>query len=115
MEDSWMSKAIGGGIAAFGIMVTLVGVALYVYVESTRTLFGEVTGYPYRDTGTLLVILGVIVIVVGAIIAAIPSRPSQPQERTALNSSQDAVNFCPSCGRHLGYGATFCPGCGRRL
>lgn len=120
------NSSVGGGIAALGVVLAIIGVVLYVYEETTTTLWGlvSVTTNPYRDTGTLLLVLGIVVAVVGAIFAAIPSWSSsqppqaqfgayqQPGGQYASGPSGQAM-YCQYCGRPIAPGVAYCPGCGR--
>lgn len=131
------SKAAGGGIAALGIVLVVIGAILYLYPEET-SIFGIVvlTEYPYRDLGTMLLILGIIITVVGVIVAAAPSRPSSPpshqsdqfyqppmapppyqayQQPIEEASQSSDRKFCRHCGRQNEADSGFCEGCGKRL
>jgi uncharacterized membrane protein len=131
------SKAAGGGIAALGIVLTVIGVILYLYPEET-SVFGIVvlTQYPYRDLGTVLLVLGIIITVVGAIVAAAPSRSSSPASHQAGQFFQPPMTqpsyqtyqqpieeasqpsgrkFCRHCGRPNEADSRFCEGCGKAL
>jgi uncharacterized membrane protein len=118
-------KSAGGGIAALGVILVIVGVVLYVYPDNT-TLFGYTiyTTYPYRDTGTLLLVLGIILTVVGTIVAVIPGSSSSPppqligeyyQQRIAQTSRSPDMQFCRNCGAQVRTDSVFCEECGKKL
>jgi len=119
------NRAAGGGIAGLGVVLAIVGVVLYAYPETT-TLFGYTiyTTYPYRDTGTLLLVLGIILVVVGVIVSVIPSTSSSSPPQTQVGAYQQPgwqygsaptghAMYCAYCGRPIAPGAVYCSGCGR--
>jgi len=112
-------KAVGGGIAALGVVLAVIGVVLYVYEETTDLWIVTVTTHPYQGTGTLLLVLGIILTVVGAIVTVIPSGssalPPQYQQQTQQYgpAPQGQTMYCQYCGRPIAPGAVYCPGCGR--
>ena len=131
------SKAAGGGIAALGIALAVIGMILFLYHEDV-ILYGVVlaTVYPYRDLGTILLLLGIIITVVGAIVAALLSRPTSPVSHNAGQFYQPPMTptqyqtyeqpiqqtsqltdrkFCRHCGRPNEADSAFCEGCGKRL
>jgi len=74
------NKSVGGGIAALGVVLAVVGVFLYVYEETESTWWGlsSETTNPYQDMGMVLLVLGIIIVVVGLIVLALPGKSSTP-------------------------------------
>ena len=54
-------------VLGIGVVVLIAGIAAYLY-EQQATLFGYTysVGYPYRDLGEGLIILGVVALIIGA-------------------------------------------------
>lgn len=97
-------------IVALGMVLIVVGIVLYMVevTESTWLGLSSRTTTPYRDLGTMLLILGIIIVVVGGILAAL----QQPGVQYGPSSPGQAV-YCAQCGKPLLQDATYCSGCGR--
>ena len=112
------TRVAGIIIAVIGIVLVAIGFGAYIYEETTHVQFFvdiEVVNKPYQDEGMVLMVLGVVVLVAGIIVAAIPTKTQTPpvQQPMYANASGTA-GFCQFCGRPLAPGAVFCPGCGRK-
>ena len=118
-------SSAGGGIAALGILLIVVGVILYIYPEET-TAFGYTvyTEYPYREIGQLLLILGIVVAVIGGIVAALASSVSSSPEQQVHQhyyqqppppQQQPQQKYCQSCGRSIPSDGVLCPYCGQNV
>lgn len=114
------SKSVGGGIAALGVILTIVGVILYIY-EERESVWGlyTITSNPYRDTGFSLLVLGIIIIVVGAIVTVIPSKPSSPQQAShdapSRHTAPNQAESCSFCGSRINPTHAWCPWCGKEI
>lgn len=120
------NSSVGGGIAGLGVVLAIVGVVLYIYEETTTMLLGlvTVTTNPYRDTGTLLLVLGIIIVVVGGIVTVVPGRSSSTPPQAQFGGYQQPgwqygsapagqTAYCSYCGKPLATDAVYCAGCGR--
>jgi hypothetical protein len=68
---SQTSNGIGRGLIAIGILLAIVGLIGYFFPEETIILGVVVaTTYPHRDIGTILLVIGIITGVVGAVTSA---------------------------------------------
>lgn len=101
-------------VIAIGVLVLIVGVVAYAYPQ-TETVLGYTytAGYPYRDLGTALIVLGIIALIVGAAMGkeglAIPSPPRVPG-----TASPNSSRYCASCGQMLRPSDVFCSRCGQK-
>ena len=133
------SKSAGGGIIALGIVLIVIGIILYLYSNSYTflgvTVYKE---YPYQSIGTILLVLGIVIAVVGGIVSAIPGESSsqtpqqinqyyqQPIPPPYYQAPQiyspspnapiapGAPKYCANCGAPRGEGS-FCGHCGAKF
>ncbi len=62
------SNRIGNGMIAVGVLLAILGLAAYFYGEDTVILGVIVaTTYPHREIGTIMLIIGSITAIVGAV------------------------------------------------
>lgn len=113
-----VSANVAGGvvIAVIGIVLVAIGLGTYTYEETVVDLwFVEVVDRPYQAEDLTLMVLGIVVLIVGIIVAAMPSKTQTPlvQQPVYANVTGTA-SFCQYCGRQVAPGVVFCPGCGRK-
>jgi len=67
------SNRVGNGMIGVGILLAIIGLAAYFYGKDTVILGMVVaTTYPHREIGTIMLVIGSITAIVGAVIG----RPS---------------------------------------
>ena len=65
---SGTSNRVGTGLITVGILMAIVGLFGYFYGEDTVVLDIVIaTTYPYRDIGAILLIMGIVTAIVGAV------------------------------------------------
>jgi len=101
---------IATGCVVFGILLTIGGFIAYSYVGTVYLYGVPVRGYPYRDFGIPVFIMGIITIIVGAFLFAMKVEA----ERTKQRAVPVPLKKCPKCG--IKYrGDEYCPACGVKL
>jgi uncharacterized membrane protein len=73
-------KAIGTGILIMGFIMLMFGLILANYTETYA--YGLIQTQPYAEVGGLLMVFGILMIIVGGIVAAVGSstdKTTQPQ------------------------------------
>jgi vacuolar-type H+-ATPase subunit I/STV1 len=66
------SNGFGTGLITAGILMAIVGLFAYFYGEDTMVLDIVVaTTYPYRDIGGILLVMGIITAIVGAVTSTV--------------------------------------------
>jgi len=86
-------------ILVLGAVLLIGGFIAYFY---PKTIWGIVIGYPYRDLGALLIVLGVVMIIAGAFL-----RTYAPRKTHAF--------YCKYCGTKNTEGAIYCKRCGKKI
>ena len=111
-------KNDGAGAVALiiGIIMIVVGYILYTTIEYDWLGFGY---YIYRDEGWMLIMLGILIAVIGIVVALIPSQstpPPQihhyPPQQQAPPPPQEQQRICLKCGQYIPSNSVFCPFCG---
>lgn len=129
----------GTRVLILGLVVLVVGIVIAlipVTQEQCVTFFIEVcenvTTFPFAPYGGILFIVGLVMIIIGAIMAgtgreagvpaqAMPqqayyAQPTPPQYAQQPYAQQPAQTWgCPTCGRPFYAGETVCQGCGYGL
>jgi len=94
------------GLVVLGIFLVVFGAAGYLYAQTENFLGITVTiGYPYRDLGLVLIVMGLVAVIVGAATGGEETRPV-PIPRVV------APRYC-DCGQMLRPTDVFCPRCGK--
>jgi len=98
-------------VLGIGIIVVIAGGIAYAYTQQANFFGATVTvGYPYRDLGTALIVLGVVALIIGA---AMKQEVAIPQA-TVGTAARSPAKFCSSCGQMLRPADVFCPRCGQK-
>lgn len=114
---------IGGVVLLMlGIAVTFAGFWLATYYSCVSILFSAITqcGYFFRTDGTIALILGLPILVIGIVLMVLtgPSGSDNPRVVYVLQSgppseSSSSTNFCNRCGTKIAGAGRFCHKCGR--
>jgi hypothetical protein len=106
-------------VIGLGVLVLIIGIAAYAYAQQASLLgYTYTVGYPYRDLGTALIVLGFVALIGGA---ATKSEAEQWKERGHERAAaaiarpptvDSPYRYCTNCGQSLRQTDAFCPRCG---
>jgi hypothetical protein len=107
-------------VIVLGVLVLIIGIVAYAYPQQASLLgYTYTVGYPYRDLGTALIVLGFVALIGGA---AMKSESEEWRQRgheravaaAARPQTADSGNkYCTGCGQNLRPTDAFCPRCGK--
>jgi len=109
-------------VIGLGVLVLVIGIVAYAYPQQA-SLFGQTytVGYPYRDLGTALIVLGFVALIGGAAMKSEAEEWRQRGHERAVSAAarphtvDSGTKYCSRCGQMLRLTDVFCPRCGKAV